>query len=113
MVTFSCGSGPVTITITSTKMVAQDTTIDGGGLITISGGGTVEVFAVRVATFDVRNLTISNGSADAGGGISSVDGVLTVTNSTITGAAARRRSEWLRECITFRDRRRFAGATRA
>jgi hypothetical protein len=38
-VTFDCGADPVTITITSTKMIAADTTIDGGGRITLSGGG--------------------------------------------------------------------------
>jgi hypothetical protein len=37
-VTFDCGPDPVTITISSTKMIDADTTIDGGSLITISGG---------------------------------------------------------------------------
>ena len=47
LVTFDCG-GPATIDIstgTGTKTIAADTTIDGGGLITISGGNTVRVFS--------------------------------------------------------------------
>src|SRR5439155_3218926 len=38
-VTFACG-GATTITVTSTKTISADTTIDGGSVITISGGGT-------------------------------------------------------------------------
>ena len=39
-VTFNCG-GAATITVTSTKTISTDTTIDGGGMITISGGSRV------------------------------------------------------------------------
>src|SRR5437667_5022413 len=45
-VTFACG-GAATITVTSTKTINLDTTIDGGGLITISGGNTVGGFVVN------------------------------------------------------------------
>src|SRR5262245_4419216 len=38
LVTFNCGPVPVTITITISKTIASNTTIDGGSLITISGG---------------------------------------------------------------------------
>jgi hypothetical protein len=41
LVTFNCGPAPVTIDIstgTGTKRIATDTTIDGAGLVTISGG---------------------------------------------------------------------------
>src|SRR5690242_57485 len=43
VVTFNCG-GPATINIstgTGSKTIAADTTIDGGGVITISGGNAV------------------------------------------------------------------------
>jgi hypothetical protein len=49
LVTFNCG-GPATIDIstgTGTKTIAADTTIDGAGLITISGGDSVGVFGVN------------------------------------------------------------------
>src|ERR1041385_5296359 len=48
LVTFDCGTDPVTIDITSgtgTKAISADTTIDGGGLVTISGGNSVLVVA--------------------------------------------------------------------
>jgi hypothetical protein len=88
LVTFNCG-GPVTIDIstgTGTKVITTDTTIDGGGLITISGGDSVGVFSVKSgANFTVEHVTIANGRADGGGGISnSGSGALTVTKSTFS-----------------------------
>src|SRR5947207_3006738 len=65
-VTFACG-GAATITVTSTKTISANTTIDGGSLITISGGGTVQVFSVNSGvTFTVKNLTIANGVGTGG-----------------------------------------------
>jgi len=97
LVTFNCGSAPATIDIstgTGTKMITADTTIDGGGVITISGGNAVGVFSVDAqVTFTMKNLTIANGHdhgdinaevGGQGGGIHN-DGMLTVTNSTFTG----------------------------
>ncbi len=87
LVTFNCGPNPVTITVTSTKTIALNTTIDGGGLITISGGNSVRVFSTGV-NFIVQNLTIANGYSDStgvgGGGILNDGGTLTVTNSAIS-----------------------------
>src|SRR5229473_3588860 len=80
-VTFACG-GAATITVTSTKTISANTTIDGGSVITISGGGTVGVFSVNSGvTFTVENLTIANGAAPNGGAILN-SGTLNVTNST-------------------------------
>jgi hypothetical protein len=70
LVTFDCG-GPATIDIstgTGRKSITADTTIDGGGVITISGGNAQQVFQVSDADFTLRNLTIAN----AGGGASSL-----------------------------------------
>ena len=86
LVTFNCGLEPVTITITSTTTIAQDTTIDGGGRMTISGGGTVGVFAVTRASFPVLNLAIANGRGhNDGGGSANDSGRVTVRNSTLVG----------------------------
>jgi cysteine-rich repeat protein/predicted outer membrane repeat protein len=86
VVTFDCGADAVTITITSTKTIAGDTTIDGGGSITISGGDTVCVFAVNSGvSFVVQNLTIADGRSAMGGGIRNVGGLVTVTDSTLAG----------------------------
>jgi len=48
VITFNCGPDPVTITLTSTAKVFNDTgtpkvVIDGGGKITLSGGGRVRI----------------------------------------------------------------------
>ena len=88
IVTFKCGAEPVTITITSTKTITADTTVDGEGLITLSGGHSVGVFLANGGvTFTVQNLTIANGSANHGGGIYN-EGVATLTNCTISGNTA-------------------------
>jgi cysteine-rich repeat protein len=62
-VSFDCGPAPVTITLTSAKAIRAATTVDGGGRITLSGGGAVPVFWVYDdgAVLDVRNLTIADG----------------------------------------------------
>ena len=89
-VTFDCGASGVTITVTSTKTISADTTIDGGGLITISGGNSVGVFSVNAGvTFTVQNLTIANSNTlYSGGGIYSDGGALMITNSTFAGNSA-------------------------
>ena len=64
-VTFNCGANPVTITVTSQKTINADTTIDGGGLITISGGNNTRIF-------NIQNNNNTNGRrcgvAESGGG---------------------------------------------
>ena len=44
---FSCGSAPHTIVVTSEKTVTDDLVIDGGNRITLSGGGTTRILALR------------------------------------------------------------------
>jgi hypothetical protein len=86
-VTFNCGTSPVTITVTSQKTIAVDTNIDGGGLITLSGGLTTGVFVVNSptgATLTLGNLIIANGYSGFGA-IYSDGSTLTVTNSTFSG----------------------------
>jgi hypothetical protein len=92
LVTFNCG-GPALIDIstgTGTKTIGADTTVDGGGLITISGGDSVRVFSVPVGVqFTVHNLRIAAGHSDNGGGIANTGrGSLTVINSTFIGNSA-------------------------
>jgi len=88
-VTFNCG-GAATITVTSTNTISADTNIDGGSLITISGGNSVGVFSVNQSVnFTVQNLTIANGNnIDGNGGAIFSGGMLTVTNSTFSGNSA-------------------------
>jgi hypothetical protein len=92
-VRFNCGPEPVTITLTSEKAITAATTIDGGGLITLSGGGAVRIFTVDdwSTALEVRNLTIADGHAQSsgewpfgiGGGIYNA-GALTLTNCVLS-----------------------------
>ena len=86
-VTFSCG-GAATIPITSAKTVSAATSIDGGGVITISGGHGVAVFIVDPGvTFTVQSLTIANGhDVTFASGIQN-NGTTTATNCTFSGNA--------------------------
>ena len=97
IVTFNCGASAATITLASEVPVAKDTTIDGGGLVTLSGGGTSRILhltsAFNVATplLTVQNLTFSRGytsdvantksTKQGGGAIFQDGGSLTVINS--------------------------------
>jgi cysteine-rich repeat protein len=93
-VTFNCGAGPVTITITSTNTIAADTTVDGGGRIAISGNHAVSIFAVSSGvTFDARNLTIADGAAFQGGAASHGGAIYNrgdamLTHCTLSGNSA-------------------------
>jgi hypothetical protein len=89
-VTFHCGNGPVTITVTSQKVITAETTIDGGERVIISGGNATRVFYVNAGVaLTLTNLTVSGGAATGtggyGGGIHNNGGALTVINSTISG----------------------------
>jgi hypothetical protein len=85
-VTFNCGPSPVTIPITHQTTIKRKTSIDGGGLITLSGSS-AGVFAVR-GKATLSNLTFSDNIASAriprhgapGGGAIQNFGTLTVTN---------------------------------
>jgi len=89
-VTFDCGTAPVTITVTSTKHINADTTIEGatntngGNLITISGGGTVAVLFFMTARFTIEHLILRDAIGD--GAIfqsSNTSAPLTVTDSAL------------------------------
>lgn len=61
-VTFNCGAAPHTITFTGLKDVLANTTVDGGSLITLSGGGTTQLFQVASGVdFTADNITLSDG----------------------------------------------------
>jgi hypothetical protein len=75
-VSFDCGGGPVTVSITSTRTITVSTTIDGTGQqITLDGGGTTRLFVVpwvngAAVVFRLRSLTLRNArAADVGAAI--------------------------------------------
>lgn len=86
VVTFSCGSSPVTITLSQTIRVRNSTSrlvLDGGGRVTLSGGGTRRIlytdtcdtslgrvsgnclYAPQGPKVTVQNLTLADGNATA------------------------------------------------
>jgi hypothetical protein len=67
-VTFDCGPDPHTITVTSEKVVSRDLVIDGGGLVTLSGGGSTRIleldssFELATPHLQLQFLTLVGGS---------------------------------------------------
>ena len=108
VITFDCGPDPVTITLDRPAKVFNDTgpeiVIDGGGLVTLSGGGTTRILYMNTCDEDqvwttshcddqdhprltVQNLTFIDADSrgeteqDGGGAIWARGGRLTVVNS--------------------------------
>lgn len=70
VITFDCGPDPVTITVGSTLSlpVDKDTVLDGGGLVTLDGGGAVQILRFDSANFQnnehrltLQRLTLAHG----------------------------------------------------
>jgi len=83
-ITFNCGTA--TIVLASSKTISLNTTIDGGGKITLSGGDARRLFRVNSnVSFTLNNLTLTNGysASDNGGALYNGGGTVTLTNSTV------------------------------
>jgi Right handed beta helix region len=72
-IVFNCGSSPVTITVTSQITFTKETVLDGGGLVTLSGGGASRILYLDSA-YDtptprlvVQRLTFRDGKSPAVG----------------------------------------------
>jgi hypothetical protein len=91
LVTFNCG-GPATITVTASRQINNDMTIDGGGVITISGGNSVGFVTLGKATLTLQNLTFVdlNGILDGTpvGALYNNSGTLSIINCTFSGNSA-------------------------
>jgi len=114
IITFDCGAAPVTITMTATAKVvntSHQVVIDGGGKVTLNGGGTTRILYMNTCdpkqtyTTDdcweqqwpqliVQNITFENAysgvqqtktSNYGGGAIFDQGGQLKVVNSAFTG----------------------------
>jgi hypothetical protein len=108
VVTFDCGSAVVTIPITAEIVVAKDTTIDGGGLVTLDGSGKTRILHLKSAwnvatplltvqrlgftrgyTTDVKNTkeTTRGGAAifEDGGSLTVIDCTFTDNHCASTG----------------------------
>jgi predicted outer membrane repeat protein len=88
---FNCGTGSVTIVLTSTLTLPNNTTINGDGAITLSGPVVGYLLVVNPgSTAVLKNLTITNlagipGAFDPRGWGVRNEGTLTVANSAFTG----------------------------
>lgn len=99
-ITFNCGSSPYTLVLTSEKKISSDTVIDGGNLVTLSGGNKVRILSINsyynlsTPSLTVKNLTFTNGRTtdvlntkslnQGGAAIYRLGGTLTVINSYFT-----------------------------
>ena len=113
IITFNCGTAPVTITMTATARVrntSHQVVLDGGGLVTLSGGGKRQILYMntcdarqKITTSDcynqqwpqltVQNITLKNGNSrvrqsqaaqfggGGGGALFDLGGQLKVVNS--------------------------------
>jgi hypothetical protein len=84
VVTFDCGPAPITITVTAEQAIKKDTVIDGGGKVTLSGGGKTRILHLASA-WDQKTprLTVQH-LAFTGGQTSDVPN----TKETTQGGAA-------------------------
>jgi hypothetical protein len=94
-IVFDCGAAPVTITVTSQITFTKATVLDGGGLVTLSGGGTSRILyldsgydtptprlVVQRLTFrDGKSPAVGADTAQGGGAIYRDGGSLTVLDS--------------------------------
>ncbi len=88
-VTFNCGPGPHTISITGQKSINLNTTIDGGSTITLDGRLITRLFDVG-AVLTLRNIVLTGGyvSGDGGAIRNNSNGTLVLESSTIRDSAA-------------------------
>jgi hypothetical protein len=116
VITFNCGSAPVTIAVTATMNLptGTDTVIDGGNLVTLDGGKAVQILNFNHANYranetrvTLQHLALVNGKTNPtdlipmrpapcsqgyddgqGGALSMLDGNLTVIDCTFTNDEA-------------------------
>jgi hypothetical protein len=88
-ITFNCGAGPHTILITSQKSINLDTTIDGGGTITLDGQNQYRLFDVGAA-LTLRRLVLTRAFFNGDGGAirNTANGTLVLESSTIRDSHA-------------------------
>jgi predicted outer membrane repeat protein len=90
-ITFKCGTAPHTIEV-STAVIEEVVSVDGEGLITLSGQGTLQHFYVLTSgSLTLRNITLTKGDQIQGGAIlntgsAELDNVHLVENSSSGGS---------------------------
>ena len=98
-IVFACGSAPVTITVTSQIAFTKETVLDGGGLVTLGGGGASRIlyldsdYNTPTPRLTVQRLSFRDGkspatgvdTAQGGGAIYRDGGSLTVIDCAFDG----------------------------
>jgi hypothetical protein len=86
---FDCGAAMHTIVVTTELLITQDTILDGGGRITLDGGGAsriVNVAAGVTSQIVVLDMALVNGlTMDYGAAMLIQSGEVTIIGSTLTG----------------------------
>jgi hypothetical protein len=81
-VTFDCGTA--LIHLSNTKLINTETTIDGGGQVTLSGDNVSRLFSVSSGvSLTLRNIVLTNGFSSGDGGAIYNSGAVVLENSTI------------------------------
>jgi parallel beta-helix repeat protein len=102
-VVFACGPAPVTIAVSSPIVLTKETVLDGGGLVTLSGGGASRILLLdssydratprltvqRLAFRDGVGPSTGDDTADGGGAIYRDGGSLTVVSCAFENNRAR------------------------
>ncbi|HUT76916.1 MAG TPA: right-handed parallel beta-helix repeat-containing protein [Polyangia bacterium] len=102
VIVFDCGDEPVTITVASQIVFTDETVLDGGGLVTLSGGGASRILYLdsgydqagprltvqRLTLRDGRSLDDGDDTAVGGGAIYRDGGSLTVIDCAFSGNSA-------------------------
>jgi len=80
---FNCG-GAAAIVFTSQKVIAKSITVNGAGVVTLSGGNSTRLFSVPASgTLTLRAIGLTNGFAAGDGGAIANFGAVVIENSTI------------------------------
>jgi len=81
LVTFNCGANTKTITLTFTKNIQADTTLDGGNKIILRAPNLYHFQVYAGYTFNLKNITLQEGASGSAGAIENY-GTLNVTRVT-------------------------------
>jgi predicted outer membrane repeat protein len=84
---FNCGAAPASILIATQKLITTSASLDGGGLISLSGQNVTRLFNVQPgSTLTLTHMLLTKGFANADGGAIRVEsgGALVIESSTFS-----------------------------
>ena len=85
-INFASGlNGTIILTLDRLPLIGNSVTIDGGGMITVSGANNYRIVAIFLnATLTLNNIILTNGYANGdGGAVYVASGTLVLNNSTV------------------------------